>query len=59
MAKFTEEARAKELQSRGDARLECAALDDILKMTIMLLQLYKINIEQGLQNNLGPNVIAN
>lgn len=38
------EAGVKELKSRAGARLECTALDDIVKITTVLL-LYKIKLE--------------
>ena len=45
MAKINAEAGVKELESRVEARLECAALSDIAKMTFVMLSFYKIKIE--------------
>lgn len=59
MVEITAEAGEKELESRGDTRPECTALNDSVKITIMLRLLYKIKIEQGLKNKLSQNVIAN
>lgn len=42
MAKTNAEAGGKELESRGDVRLECAARDGIEKIMTMWLLFYKI-----------------